>query len=100
MPDERVVEILVEDDGPGVAAADLPHLFEKFYRAGPSTKRSRQGMGVGLTVAQGLTQAMGGSIIADRSPLGGLAFHVRLPAVELPGENGAENGPPADEEDR
>ncbi len=87
VPDERQVEIVVEDDGPGVAAADLPHLFEKFYRAGPSTKRSRQGMGVGLTVAQGLSQAMGGSVTADRSPLGGLAFHVRVPAVEPPGDD-------------
>ena len=87
LPDEHVVEIVVEDDGPGVSPSELPRLFEKFYRAAPATTRSRQGMGVGLTVAQGLIQAMGGTIAADRSPLGGLALRVRLPSVELPADD-------------
>ena len=85
---EAMVEIVVEDDGPGVAAAELPHLFEKFYRAGGSKARSSHGMGVGLTVAEGLTRAMHGSIVADRSELGGLAVRVRLPWIELPADDG------------
>ena len=85
---EPNVEIVVEDDGPGVDPTDLPHLFEKFYRGGPPKTRSSHGMGVGLTVAQGLTVAMRGSIGAERSELGGLAVHVRLPSIELPAEDG------------
>jgi two-component system sensor histidine kinase KdpD len=83
-----MVEIVVEDDGPGVAPAELPHLFEKFYRAGPSKSGSSHGMGVGLTVAEGLTRAMHGSIVADRSELGGLAIRVCLPSIDLPAEDG------------
>ena len=45
-------------------------------------------MGIGLTVAQGLTRAMHGEIAVERSSLGGLAFRVRLPAAILPTEPG------------
>ena len=86
--DERpaggTVVITVEDDGPGVADADRARLFEKFYRATGHRTGSRRGMGIGLTVAQGLTQAMGGTIAAERSDLGGLAFRVTLPAARRP----------------
>jgi K+-sensing histidine kinase KdpD len=85
---EALVELAVEDDGAGVGAADEPHLFEKFYRVPRPGESSRHGMGIGLTVAQGLTQAMGGQIAAGRSDLGGLAVRIRLPAVELPPESG------------
>ena len=81
-----VVEITVEDDGPGVPDADLGHLFEKFYRVRRPGEGARHGMGIGLTVAQGLTRAMDGEIEAGRSTLGGLAFRIRLPAVGLPSE--------------
>ena len=80
------VELTVEDDGRGVPDADLAHLFDKFYRVRRPGEGSRPGMGIGLTVAQGLSRAMHGDIHAARSPLGGLAFDVRLPAVHLPPE--------------
>ena len=76
--------MVVEDDGPGVADTDLPHLFEKFYRVRRPGESSRRGMGIGLTVAQGLTVAMGGEITAARSELGGLAVSIRLAAVSMP----------------
>jgi two-component system sensor histidine kinase KdpD len=80
-PDERV-EISVEDDGPGVPDSALPHLFEKFYQAGPPGEDKRRGMGIGMTVVAGLTQAMRGEVEASRSDLGGLRVDVRLrPAV-------------------
>ncbi len=75
------VTLVIEDDGPGVPEADRNRLFEKFYRVTSGREGSRRGMGIGLTVAQGLTHAMGGSIAAERSPLGGLAIAVRLPAA-------------------
>ena len=72
------IEVSVEDDGHGVAEAALPHLFEKFYQAGAAGEAQRRGMGIGLTVVEGLTRAMGGEVAACRSALGGLQVDVRL----------------------
>jgi two-component system sensor histidine kinase KdpD len=78
------VWLTVADAGPGVPAGALPHLFERFYRA-PRRKGSRSegGSGIGLAVVKGLAEAMGGSVIAMPSPMGGLEVVVRLP-VERP----------------
>ena len=78
------VEISVEDDGPGVPKAALPHLFEKFYQAGPPGEGKRRGMGIGMTVVEGLTRAMGGDVSASRSELGGLRVDVRLRPAPIP----------------
>jgi len=68
------VEILVQDDGVGIAAADLPFVFERFFR------RSEGGLGVGLAIAKELVEAHGGRI-AIFSHLGqGTTVTVRLPA--------------------
>ena len=80
------VEVTVEDDGPGVPDADIARLFDKFYRVRRPGQGSRPGMGIGLTVAQGLTRAMRGDVTAERSTLGGLAFRIQLPAVHMPPE--------------
>jgi two-component system sensor histidine kinase KdpD len=56
------VEITVTDDGSGISAADLPHLFDKFYRAGGRTDAGRAGAGLGLSICKGLVEAMGGEI--------------------------------------
>ena len=86
---DGLVEVSVEDDGSGVADSALPHLFEKFYQAGAPGEAQRRGMGIGLTVVEGLTRAMHGDVEACRSELGGLRVDVRLrPAIV-----------PADEED-
>jgi hypothetical protein len=71
---------MVDDAGPGVPATALPHLFERFYRA-PRRQGSRSegGSGIGLAVVRGLAEAMGGSVIARPSALGGLSVVVRLP---------------------
>jgi two-component system sensor histidine kinase KdpD len=84
-PDE-LVEISVEDDGPGVPKAALPHLFEKFYQAGPPGEGKRRGMGIGMTVVEGLTRAMRGEVEAGRSELGGLRVDVRLRPALVPNE--------------
>jgi two-component system, OmpR family, sensor histidine kinase KdpD len=86
------VQLVVEDAGPGVPAAALPHLFERFYRV-PARKGagSDGGSGVGLAVVRGLATAMGGSVEARSSELGGLAVLVRLPADS--GEVAAEGEP-------
>ena len=81
---DGLVEISVEDDGPGVPKAALPHLFEKFYQAGPPGEGKRRGMGIGMTVVEGLTRAMGGDVSAGRSELGGLRVDVRLRPAHIP----------------
>lgn len=80
------VQISVEDDGPGVPKAALPHLFEKFYQAGPPGEGKRRGMGIGMTVVEGLTRAMRGEVEAGRSEMGGLRVDVRLHAAAIPQE--------------
>ena len=78
------VEIRVEDGGPGLPDDALPRIFEKFYR-GPSARRhSGRGAGVGLAVVKGMVEAMGGTVSAGRSGLGGLAVCIQLPAAPRP----------------
>ncbi len=82
-----LVRLTVEDAGPGVPDATLGRLFEKFYRVPGHSAGSRSGTGVGLAVVRGLTEAMGGSVAARRSELGGLAIDIdlRAAATEPPG---------------
>jgi signal transduction histidine kinase len=64
----------------------LPHLFEKFYQAGTPGEAQRRGMGIGLTVVEGLTRAMHGEVEVCRSELGGLRVDVRLRPAVVPQE--------------
>lgn len=80
------VEIEVEDDGPGVDAEAARHLFERFYRGRPSTPGS-SGMGIGLAIVRGLTEAMGGTVSAARGSAGGLLVRLRLPTMPPPAED-------------
>ncbi|MGZ8562248.1 MAG: sensor histidine kinase [Candidatus Limnocylindria bacterium] len=89
LPDRPFVRLTIEDAGQGVPEEHLPHLFEKFYRVPGAQRSSRSGVGIGLAVVRGLTEAMGGSASARRGELGGLAIDLDLPigadAVELVG---------------
>jgi two-component system sensor histidine kinase KdpD len=89
--DDGRVRIRVEDAGPGVPAASLPRLFDKFYRVPRQGEGARRGLGIGLGVVRGLTEAMAGEVRASASPLGGLAVDVFLEAApEPPGEPGGD----------
>jgi two-component system sensor histidine kinase KdpD len=79
------VRLSVEDSGQGVPGEVLERIFDKFYR-GPGRRAARAGTGIGLAVARGLVEAMGGHICARRSEMGGLAIDVDLPAARLPAE--------------
>jgi signal transduction histidine kinase len=71
--------LAVEDTGEGIAEADLPRVFEPFFRADQA--RSGGGSGLGLALAQRIVQAMGGSIAAERRPAdSGARFAVELPS--------------------
>jgi two-component system sensor histidine kinase KdpD len=81
------VVVDVTDGGPGISAADLPHVFDSFYRA-RREDRTIPGTGLGLAIAHGLTVAMGGSIAAlsprPGAPAGGppgTTIELRLRAV-------------------
>lgn len=76
--DGDAVLVRVEDGGPGVTPDALSHLFEKFYRVPARRGAARQGTGLGLAVVKGMAEAMGGSVSASSSSLGGLAIDVRL----------------------
>lgn len=82
--DAQAVTVRVEDGGPGVPPAAMPHLFEKFFRVSARRGAARQGTGLGLAVVKGMAEAMGGSVAASRSELGGLAIDVRLPIAVAP----------------
>jgi two-component system OmpR family sensor kinase len=70
----------VQDTGIGIDAADLPHIFERFYRA--DRARNRQGAGLGLSIAQMLVEQLGGRITARSAPGQGSTFSVQLPLAE------------------
>ena len=74
------VEIRVRDGGPGIAAADLPHLFDRFYR-GSGAKARAAGTGMGLSIAQGLLASQHGRISAQNCPDGGAEFTIVVPAA-------------------
>jgi two-component system, OmpR family, sensor histidine kinase KdpD len=89
-----VVRLSIEDGGPGVPDASLPHLFEKFYRAPGAKGGSRGGLGIGLAVVKGLIEATGGRVAARRSRLGGLAVDIDLPlAAPMTADAPAEPAP-------
>lgn len=80
---------VVADRGPGVPAADLDRIFERFHKGDAS--RSTAGSGLGLAIARSHARAMGGDLMARNRPGGGLEFEARLPVTEpLPDGEDAE----------
>ncbi|RIH81159.1 Signal transduction histidine-protein kinase BaeS [Calidithermus terrae] len=69
----------VRDTGPGIPPEDLPHVFERFYRADKARTRESGGSGLGLAIAKALVEAHGGRIAARNAPGGGAVLEVRLP---------------------
>jgi len=79
--DAKTVYCRVRDTGPGIAPEDLPHVFERFWRADKSRSRETGGTGLGLAIAQRWVQAHGGRIWAENAEDGGAVFYVALPAA-------------------
>jgi signal transduction histidine kinase/DNA-binding response OmpR family regulator len=99
------VVTVVRDSGPGIAAADLPHVFERFYRA--ESASAQAGAGIGLALARDLVELHAGAILVE-STVEGATFTVRLPLGRahlrdedvVAGEaERIEHAPPADELD-
>jgi len=78
--EDQMAIIEVDDDGPGIPAAELERVFEPFYRGEPSRNRETGGNGLGLAVVRSLARAHGGDVILANRPGGGLRASVRLPA--------------------
>jgi len=86
----KTLEIAISDTGEGIAPEDLPHVFERFWRADPARTRSvigaeerlAGGTGLGLSVAQSLVKAQGGRIWVESTPSEGTVFRFTLPFVQ------------------
>jgi signal transduction histidine kinase/ligand-binding sensor domain-containing protein/CheY-like chemotaxis protein/AraC-like DNA-binding protein len=70
--------ISVHDDGPGITAADLPHVFDRFYRGNEATGRHQPGTGIGLALASELVALHGGTLEVDSEEGAGSTFTVTL----------------------
>jgi two-component system sensor histidine kinase MprB len=77
--DPPTLELTVRDHGPGIAPEDLPHVFDRFYRA--TTARALPGSGLGLAMAQQIAHAHHATLTAEQAPGGGACFRLRISAA-------------------
>lgn len=74
--------LAVRDHGPGIATADLPHLFDRFYRGASGSRTRTSGTGMGLWIAKGFLEAQHGQVRAENAPGGGARFTITVPPGE------------------
>ncbi|MEA2756450.1 MAG: two-component system, OmpR family, osmolarity sensor histidine kinase EnvZ [Aliidongia sp.] len=79
LPQRGAVDIMVDDDGPGIPEALRDSVFRPFFRLETSRNRSTGGVGLGLTIARDIMLSHGGDIILEVSPQGGLRARLHLP---------------------
>jgi two-component system sensor histidine kinase MprB len=75
-------QLTVRDHGPGIAAEDLPHVFDRFYRGAEA--RGRPGSGLGLAIVRQVAHQHRGSVLAEPAPGGGTLMRLCLPGAEQP----------------
>lgn len=78
--------LTVDDDGPGIPAADRRRVFERFVRLDDARSRGSGGSGLGLAIVAEIVRAHHGSVTIEQSPLGGARFVVTLPAPPQPAD--------------
>jgi two-component system, OmpR family, phosphate regulon sensor histidine kinase PhoR len=71
--------IRIADEGQGIPAADLPHIFERFYRVDKARTREQGGTGLGLSIVKHIIQVHGGTVLAQSEPEKGTTIILRLP---------------------
>jgi two-component system, OmpR family, sensor kinase len=74
-----LLRVIVNDTGTGIEPADLPHVFDRFWRADPARSRSQGGSGLGLAIARQIVEAHGGRIAVDSAPGAGSRFWFTVP---------------------
>ncbi len=75
------IQLVVSDNGPGIAAIHLPRIFERFYRVREGDRSTDKGLGLGLAFAAWIVKAHGGEIDVKSEPGRGTTFYIRLPAA-------------------
>ena len=81
---DGVPMLWVDDDGPGIAPGDRPHVFERLYRTSQQPVRAENSSGLGLAIVAELTAAMHASVAAEQTPSGGARLVVRFRVVQFP----------------
>jgi two-component system sensor histidine kinase BaeS len=81
----------VRDTGCGIAEADLPHIFDRFYRADPARARASGGAGLGLAIVKWVAEGHSGSVTVVSTPGLGSLFTITIPLPALPSD--AESSP-------
>jgi two-component system phosphate regulon sensor histidine kinase PhoR len=76
------IEFRVDDSGIGITPQDLPHIFERFYRADKARSREQGGTGLGLTIVKHIAQLHGGSVHAESTYGKGTSITIRLPLTQ------------------
>jgi two-component system, OmpR family, osmolarity sensor histidine kinase EnvZ len=79
----RAIDIVIDDDGPGIPEEARDSVFQPFFRLDTSRNASTGGIGLGLTIARDIMLSHGGSLTLETSPQGGLRARCSLPATEI-----------------
>ena len=85
----KVIQVSVSDRGLGIGSADLPHIFEPFYRSPSAAAAQVHGTGLGLPLAKSIAEAMNGQLTVISVPGRGSTFTLHLPCTE-PSNRGAD----------
>jgi two-component system sensor histidine kinase SenX3 len=84
---DEIVEIIVTDQGIGIAEGELERIFERFYRVDPARSRETGGTGLGLSIVKHVASKHGGEVRVWSSPKVGSSFAIRLPIYSTHGGN-------------
>jgi signal transduction histidine kinase len=79
VPQDRMVVVEIQDNGPGIPPGELERVFEPFHRGEPSRNRETGGVGLGLPIARNIMRAHGGDVVLGNRPGGGAKATVTLP---------------------
>jgi len=88
--EDGMVTVWVKDNGIGIAEADLPHIFERFYRVDKGRSRESGGTGLGLSIVKHIVQLHGGEVWAESRPGKGTTILFNLPLIDNKGGDAVE----------
>jgi signal transduction histidine kinase len=77
----RTAAVIIRDQGPGVGEADLPRLFDPFFRTADARAQHPDGTGLGLAMTRRIVERHGGTVAAGKNDGGGLVITVTLPLL-------------------